>query len=82
MLIWCNHCVLNLQAAAEFGLVSHCELLTSPRVRNLIQERSTVYLVSVYGRLYSHISTPDQGYTNASSVMPRTPDQVKTLLMA
>jgi len=67
-------------AAADFGLVDHCELLVSPRVRNLIQERSLAYLVSVYGRLHTHVTAADQGYTDAAAIMPRTPDQIKSLL--
>ena len=59
-------------------------LTLRPRLRSFpppaCQERSLAYLVSVYGRLHTHVTAADQGYTDAAAIMPRTPDQIKSLL--
>ena len=48
--------------------------------RDLVAVQSSSLLLTVYDVIYKAIQNPEQGYTNPNSILPRTPDQVKTLL--
>ncbi|KAF6022935.1 COG6 [Bugula neritina] len=55
-------------------------LLKANKHRDIIGQQACVLLLTVYELIYKCIHTPEQGYSHPHSILPRTPQQVKTLL--
>lgn len=61
-------------------LLPQIKLLHSTAVREKIQKRAVTLICSAYELLYTAINHPANNYKEASSIVQRTPDQIKTLV--
>ncbi|XP_013406875.1 conserved oligomeric Golgi complex subunit 6 [Lingula anatina] len=62
-------------------ILQQCSLLQSTTVRETTRKRSMELIVSAYEELYTAITAPQNGYKDPQNLMPRTPEQVKHLLI-
>ncbi|XP_013389501.1 conserved oligomeric Golgi complex subunit 6-like [Lingula anatina] len=62
-------------------ILQQCSLLQSTTVRETTRKRSMELIVSAYEELYTAITNPQNGYKDPQNLMPRTPEQVKHLLI-
>ncbi|KAG7156308.1 Conserved oligomeric Golgi complex subunit 6-like [Homarus americanus] len=67
-------------AAPDHLMLPHTRLLLSSNFRRTLQQRTAEAITSVYAKLHAIVHDPNHGYSDPSSLLPRDPDTVKTLL--
>eukprot|EP00123_Amoebidium_parasiticum_P015477 comp22991_c4_seq1/m.36606 comp22991_c4_seq1/g.36606 ORF comp22991_c4_seq1/g.36606 comp22991_c4_seq1/m.36606 type:complete len:801 (-) comp22991_c4_seq1:43-2445(-) len=60
--------------------MAQCELLSSARLRRRVREQGLTLTVSAYATLYAAVLNPHNNYPEPTTIVPRTPEQVKTLI--
>nr|CAG4650862.1 EOG090X03SX [Simocephalus serrulatus] len=70
-----------LLVAPDALQLAQWKLLISGSHRKTIQRRALDTVLSIYGQLYDAVHNPANCYTNPTSIMPRTPQQVRDLLV-
>lgn len=77
----CNQIKLDALLAAPDALqLAQWRLLISGSQRKTVQRRALDTVLSIYSQLYEAVHNPVNRYTNPSSIMRRTPSQVRDLL--
>lgn len=61
-------------------IVQQCNLLIGSNLRVKLKKKSVDLICTAYKLIYDAITDSANGYTNSSSIVPRTPDQVVQLL--
>ncbi|XP_046652991.1 conserved oligomeric Golgi complex subunit 6-like [Daphnia pulicaria] len=69
-----------LLGAPDALQLAQWKLLISGSHRKIIQRRALDTVLSIYEQLYDAVHNPANCYENPSSIMPRTPQQVRNLL--
>nr|CAG4636061.1 EOG090X03SX [Eubosmina coregoni] len=69
-----------LLAAPDALQLAQWRLLISGSQRKTVQRRALDTVLSIYSQLYEAVHNPVNRYTNPSSIMRRTPSQVRDLL--
>lgn len=67
-------------AAPDHLMLPHTRLLLASTFRRTLQQRTAEAVCMVYKKLYEIVHDPNHGYTDPSSLLPRDPETVKTLL--
>ncbi|KAG8297636.1 Golgi transport complex subunit 6 [Homalodisca vitripennis] len=57
------------------------DCLLSNAHRSTVQRRATQVITAIYSQLYNCVHNPDHLYTSPAQLMPRTPEQVTSLLL-
>ncbi len=70
-----------LLVAPDALQLAQWKLLISGSHRKTIQRRALDTVLSIYGQLYNAVHNPANCYANPTSIMPRTPQQVRDLLV-
>ena len=70
-----------LLGAPDALQLAQWKLLISGSHRKIIQRRALDTVLSIYEQLYEAVHNPANCYENPSSIMPRTPQQVRNLLV-
>ncbi|XP_048588822.1 conserved oligomeric Golgi complex subunit 6 isoform X2 [Nematostella vectensis] len=60
--------------------IPQCELLRTTRLRDTVYKRAADAVCATYNTLYTMITDPRNNYTEPNSLVPRTPQQVTSLL--
>ncbi|XP_067944821.1 conserved oligomeric Golgi complex subunit 6-like [Watersipora subatra] len=55
-------------------------LLKAPKHRELVAQQACLLIFTVYSVIYKCVQSPEQGYLGNGSILPHSPEQVKTLL--
>lgn len=61
-------------------IVSQCNLIIGSNTRIKLKKKSIELVCSAYKLIYDAIVDSENGYTNCTTIVPRTPDQVVKLL--
>lgn len=69
-----------LLGAPDALQLAQWKLLISGSHRKTIQRRALDTVLSIYEQLFDAVHNPANCYENPSSIMPRTPQQVRNLL--
>lgn len=69
-----------LLAAPDALQLAQWRLLISGAHKKAVQRRALDAVLSIYSQLYQAVHNPKNGYDHPSAIMPRTPDQVRSLL--
>nr|CAG4638356.1 EOG090X03SX [Cyclestheria hislopi] len=69
-----------LLSAPDALQLPQLRLLVSGAHRKSVQRHALESVLSIYRQLYDAVHNPTNGYTYPANLMPRTPEQVKTLL--
>ncbi|XP_050693189.1 conserved oligomeric Golgi complex subunit 6-like [Eriocheir sinensis] len=67
-------------AAPDHLMLPHTRLLLASSFRRTLQQRTAEAVCMVYKKLHEIVHDPNHGYTDPSSLLPRDPETVKTLL--
>lgn len=67
-------------AAPDHLMLPHTRLLLASAFRRTLQQRTAEAVCTVYKKLHEIVHNPNHGYTDPSSLLPRDPETVKTLL--
>ncbi|XP_045113296.1 conserved oligomeric Golgi complex subunit 6-like [Portunus trituberculatus] len=67
-------------AAPDHLMLPHTRLLLSSSFRRSLQQRTAEAVCTVYKQLHDIVHDPTHAYTDPSSLLPRDPETVKTLL--
>ncbi|KAJ0181922.1 hypothetical protein K1T71_002644 [Dendrolimus kikuchii] len=65
----------------EVYMLPQLNLLLSHSHKSLVKKRSFEVILAVYSQLFQAVHEPTNGYTEPNTVVRRTPDEVKKLLM-
>ncbi|XP_074655398.1 conserved oligomeric Golgi complex subunit 6-like isoform X2 [Tubulanus polymorphus] len=67
-------------ASPDTLVMPQCTLLLSSSIRDKVRRESAELLSSAYGQMHAAITSRDNDYRDAATIVPRTPEQVKSLL--
>ncbi|XP_038050783.1 conserved oligomeric Golgi complex subunit 6-like isoform X2 [Patiria miniata] len=68
-------------SSPDSSILSQCHLINSPVLREEITKRGTELVCGAYQLLFDSITNPANGYQEPKSIVIRTPDQVRALLL-
>lgn len=61
-------------------LLPQVSLLTSSKHRSVVQKRAFQVLHAIYKQLFEGVHDPKNQYQNPSSILSRTPEELKKML--
>ncbi|XP_076347341.1 conserved oligomeric Golgi complex subunit 6 [Tachypleus tridentatus] len=71
----------NFLASPDTLTIPQSALLLSASLKQSLRQRSMELLCSVYENIYDAVQNTSHGYPDSQSLLPRTPEQVKNLLL-